>query len=105
MLAGHETTSNLLTWCLRVLSERPDLWARCRAEIDAVIPADEPPSPSHLSSLPFLEAVLHETARLHPAVPWIGRTCIEANTIGVPPNQVHVPKGAHLICSFLAMHK
>ena len=38
ILAGHETTSNTLTWALYLLSQAPDVRARVEAEVDALLP-------------------------------------------------------------------
>jgi cytochrome P450 len=59
-----------LTWTLIELVRQPELQERLRAEILAAFPgrdptADELASPS---VLPYLDAVVHETLRLHPAV-------------------------------------
>ena len=42
LLVGSETTANLLTGCLSLLSSRPDLWERLRKEaIDLGVPSSE----------------------------------------------------------------
>lgn len=65
LLAGHETTAIALAWALHWLHQHPEALARVRAELDALGPA---PTPEALAALPFLEAVCHETLRLHPVV-------------------------------------
>src|ERR1700758_4332600 len=37
LVAGHETSSNALSWLLYLLSSRPDCLARIRQEVDAVL--------------------------------------------------------------------
>lgn len=37
MLAGHETTANLLTWSFYLLSEHPDVEAALHAELEGVL--------------------------------------------------------------------
>jgi len=67
--AGHETTANLLTWAILELSRRPDVEAHLRDEVDAVLGGREP-TPADLPALEYVNAVLRETLRLHPAA-WI----------------------------------
>jgi cytochrome P450 len=57
MLAGHETTSNLLSWAIYLLGKNPQWQERCRQE----------------STGPLLDWVLQETMRLYPPAPMISR--------------------------------
>lgn len=79
-LAGHETTANLTSWTLFLLSEQPDLQARLAAEaatalssgIDAGLP----------DRLPLLRAVIEESLRLYPPVPRFDREAVAADMLG-----------------------
>jgi cytochrome P450 len=64
--AGHETTMIAITWAFYWLHRTPEALDRLHAELDA-LPAD--PEPDLLARLPYLEAVVQETLRLHPVVP------------------------------------
>jgi cytochrome P450 len=63
LFGGHDTTSIALAWALYWLHRRPEVRARVLAEIDALGPD---PEPDALVALPYLDAVCHETLRLHP---------------------------------------
>ena len=65
--AGHETTSNLLSWTLYLLARHPDLLARLRRELE-VLPKDEAPRASDLQPLSYMKAVLNESMRIRPPV-------------------------------------
>ncbi|EPQ55440.1 cytochrome P450 [Gloeophyllum trabeum ATCC 11539] len=72
-IAGHETTSNSLTWNLYELAKRPVMQRRIREEIrerEAVIRArgDTEFSLTDIESLAFFQAFLKETLRMHPVV-------------------------------------
>ena len=67
-LAGHETTAVTLTWAFYVLSQRPAVAARLRAELDQVL-GGRSPTFADVASLPYTRAVIDETLRLYPAAP------------------------------------
>jgi cytochrome P450 len=79
-LAGHETTANLTSWTLFVLSEQPELQERVAAEATAALQAgadaDLP------QRLPLLRAVVDETLRLYPPVPRFDREAMGDDRLG-----------------------
>ena len=70
LVAGHETTANALAWTIYELHRHPEVLVRLRDELDALGPT---PSPDELADQPYLEAVIHESLRLHPAIPDVVR--------------------------------
>src|SRR2546423_12097175 len=56
-LAGHETTSNALTWTWHLLSQHPDVERRLHEEIDAVL-ADRVARADDAANLPYTRMVL-----------------------------------------------
>lgn len=81
MLAGHETTSNGLTWTLYLLSQYPQVEARLHAELDAVL-GDRPPTPADLPRLGYAEKVFAEALRLFPPAWVVARRVIEPLQLG-----------------------
>lgn len=69
LIAGHETTSGLLTFTLYELLRNPGVLAQAYAEVDAVLPGDTPPVYADLARMPVLDRVLKETLRLWPTAP------------------------------------
>jgi len=67
LIAGHETTSGLLSFAVNHLLKNPSAYAKVRAEVDDVLGKD-PIRPDHLTKLPYLTAVLRETLRITPSV-------------------------------------
>jgi cytochrome P450 len=63
--AGHETTSNALTWTLWLLGKHPDILARLRSEVDASL-AGRVPTIDDLPRLAYTKMVLEESMRLYP---------------------------------------
>jgi cytochrome P450 len=80
-LAGHETTSNALTWTLWQLANLPEIESKLRAEIDDVTHGAEP-SVEHVMRMPYLDAVLKESMRLYPPVWIVTRSASVDDVIG-----------------------
>ncbi|KAI8299109.1 Bifunctional cytochrome P450/NADPH--P450 reductase [Colletotrichum sp. SAR11_240] len=69
LIAGHDTTSGLLSFAFYFLLANPDKMAKARIEVDSILKAGEPMTLKHLQKLPYLDAVLKETIRLHAPAP------------------------------------
>jgi len=70
--AGHETSSNALTWTLFLLSQHPQIAADLLDELQTVLQG-EAPTVEQLPQLPLLERVIKESMRVLSPVPWNGR--------------------------------
>jgi cytochrome P450 len=93
-VAGHETTSNALTWTWYSLSQNPDAEARMHAELDRVL-GGRRPGAADLPSLPYTRAVLAESMRLYPPVWGMGRRALTAHTLG----GYDIPRGSLVVVS------
>jgi cytochrome P450 len=80
-LAGHETTASVLTWAFFILSQRPDIVERMRAEIDAVA-GEGPVTLQHVKRLDFTRDVFREALRLYPPITFIPRVAAQDVEIG-----------------------
>jgi cytochrome P450/NADPH-cytochrome P450 reductase len=67
-IAGHETTSGLLSFLFYYLLKNPSAYKKAQEEVDRVI-GDASIKVEHLSKLPYINAVLRETLRLQPTAP------------------------------------
>lgn len=68
-LAGTETTSGTIQWTMAELLKNPDVLKTLKAELDQTIGNSVPVQEKDMSKLPYLQAVLKESLRLHPSVP------------------------------------
>lgn len=68
-VAGHETTSNALTWTWYLLSQHPAAEATLHKELDRVL-GDRPPALTDLPALPYTLRVIKEALRLYPPA-WV----------------------------------
>src|SRR5215470_2526464 len=68
LIAGHETTSGLLSFTFYELLRHPEVVERGRAEVERVLPNEEPRF-EHLQHLTYLDQILKESLRLWPTAP------------------------------------
>lgn len=78
-LAGHETTSNAMTWTLFLLAAQPGLQEAAAAEAGDALSGDED---GLTDRLPLLRRVLEESLRLYPPVPRLDRQAAGADALG-----------------------
>ncbi|MBK9035893.1 MAG: cytochrome P450 [Myxococcales bacterium] len=100
MLAGHETTANLLAWVWYVLATQPAARARLDAELDGVL-AGRAPTYDDLPRLPVAMAILEETLRLYPPAHTIARQADRDVEIG----GVAIAAGSIVTISVVAMQR
>ncbi|MDO5053082.1 MAG: cytochrome P450 [Pseudoclavibacter sp.] len=81
LIAGHETTSGLLSFALYELLRNPETTARARAVVDEVLDGRFPEY-EDLPRLGFLDQILRETLRLWPTAPAFAVYPYEPTTIG-----------------------
>ncbi|MFT5691604.1 MAG: cytochrome P450/NADPH-cytochrome P450 reductase [Oceanicoccus sp.] len=83
LIAGHETTSGLLSFALQYLIKHPAVLKRAYAEVDEVLGADldTPPTLAQVGRLPYIRQVLNEALRLYPTAPAFTVTPLEDTTL------------------------
>lgn len=98
--AGHETTSNALSWTWYLLAQHPEVEARLHEELDKVL-AGRQPTLGDLPNLPYSLQVIKESMRLYPPA-WIlnGRLALADVQLG----DYTVPKGSTIFVSPFVMH-
>ncbi|TVU00805.1 hypothetical protein EJB05_53759, partial [Eragrostis curvula] len=86
--AGSDTTATTVEWMLAELINHPSCLAKLRAELDAVIGTSRLVGEEDVAWLPYLQAVLKETLRLHPPAVFAVRETIETVHVSgytIPP--------------------
>ena len=101
LIAGHETTSGLLSFTFFYLLKYPDAYEKAQNEIDQVI-GKNAITVDHLTKLPFLNAVLRESIRLSPTAPMIGLQAKEDTVLG---GKYEVKKGMPLVAVLTKLHR
>ncbi|WP_108519553.1 cytochrome P450 [Bradyrhizobium algeriense] len=98
IMAGHETTSNLLSWSLFLLSQSDDWRRRVQAEAEREINGSVMDLAEHL---PETRAVIEEAARLYPPIAAISRVAIDADELA---GEV-IPGGTLVVISPYVLHR
>ncbi len=99
LVAGHETSSNSLSWILYLLSRNPEVLARVRQEFDSVL-GDAPLNHADLPQFEFTTQVIHETLRLYPPFWMIDRMAVEDDRVG----DIAIPSGSTVIVYVYGAH-
>ena len=84
LVAGHETTSGLLSFAIQALLKNPALLARAYDEVDRVLGADTSVLPTYaqVHQMPYVSQILDETLRLWPTAPAFTRHAYADAVIG-----------------------
>ncbi|MES2452134.1 MAG: cytochrome P450 [Pseudomonadota bacterium] len=82
LIAGHETTSGLLTFSQHLLLRHPHVLAQAYAEVDRVLPGDKRPDYTDIVKLEVIERILKEAMRLWPTAPAFSVAPFEDVVIG-----------------------
>ncbi len=99
-VAGHETTSNALTWTWALLSQHPAAAARLQAEVDAL--GDRPPALADRPRLSYTLQVLKEALRLYPPA-WVLN--VRRAAAGATVGPYAIGRGDRLWISPFVMHR
>ena len=67
LIAGHDTSTSLLTWVLNLIGQHPLVYERMRTEVDQNLGTNTP-SLDNISGLDYLDQVVKETLRLYPPI-------------------------------------
>ncbi|MDT0643371.1 cytochrome P450 [Zunongwangia sp. F363] len=98
--AGHETTSNALTFIAELLARHPEEQEKVAAEVKNARASSENLL-EFLKSCPYTVAVIEESMRLYPPVYFIDRVNLEEDEF----EGLHIPKGSSLLFSIFEIHR
>ncbi|XP_019850488.1 PREDICTED: cytochrome P450 3A24-like isoform X3 [Amphimedon queenslandica] len=102
LLAGYETTSNLLAFTAYLLAMNPDKQEKLIQEIDKYYQDHKESSLYDAAhSVEYLDWVLHESLRVYPPAPRTFRICENTCTI----NGVTIPAGCYIVIPIQVLHQ
>jgi cytochrome P450 len=98
--AGHETTSNALTFTCELLARNPSAQAKILQEVQQV--KTESNDIMHwIKNATYTKLVIEESMRLYPPAYFIDRVNIEEEVV----NEIRLPKGSNLLFSIYEIHR
>ncbi len=100
LVAGTETSANILGWLMHHLSERPDVEVRVHAEVDAVL-GDRGVTIDDIAKLRYVHSVVMETLRLYPQAWILTRRALAEVKVG----DFTLPAGASVYFSPYALQR
>jgi cytochrome P450 len=99
LVAGHETSSNALSWLLYLLSSHPDCLERVRQEFDSVL-GEAPLGHGEVPKFEFVTQVIQEALRLYPPFWMVDRMAVTDDRVG----DVAIPRGSMVIVYVYGAH-
>jgi cytochrome P450 len=99
LVAGHETSSNALSWILYLLSSRPDCLEKLRQEFDSVL-GGAPLSYSDVPKFEFATQVIQEALRLYPPFWMVDRMALSDDRAG----DLDIPRGSTVVVFIYGAH-
>src|SRR5216683_1853904 len=104
LIAGHETTSGMLSCTLYALLKHPDVLKKAYEEVDRVLGPDLDAKPTYqqVTQLTYITQVLKEALRLWPPAPAYGIAPLKDETIG---GQYKLRKNTFVLVLVLALHR
>jgi cytochrome P450/NADPH-cytochrome P450 reductase len=104
LIAGHETTSGLLSFTLHYLLKHPKVLARAHAEVDTILGNDigRTPTIAQIGKLEYTRAVLLEALRLWPTAPAFSVSPFKDEIIG---GKYPVPKDTFVTILIPSLHR
>jgi cytochrome P450 len=99
LVAGHETSSNALSWLLYLLSSRPDCIEKLRHEFNSVL-GERSLSYSDVSRFEFATQVIQEALRLYPPFWMVDRMALSEDRVG----DLIIPQGSTVVVHIYGVH-
>jgi cytochrome P450/NADPH-cytochrome P450 reductase len=104
LIAGHETTSGLLSCTLYALLKHPEVLKKAYEEVDRVLGPDTGARPTYqqVTQLTYITQILKEALRLWPPAPAYGIAPLKDETIG---GKYKLKKNTFVTVLVLALHR
>ncbi len=104
LIAGHETTSGMLSCAIYALLKHPEVLKKAYEEVDRVLGSDVNVKPTYqqVTQLTYITQILKEALRLWPPAPAYGVTPLNDEVIG---GKYKLKKNTFVLVHVLALHR
>lgn len=99
-MAGTDTITSTVEWAMAELLHNPNVMSKAKAELEQIIGKGKLVEEIDIGKLPYLQAIVKETFRLHPAAPLLLPRKAE---IDLEINNYKIPKGAQVLINVWAI--
>ncbi|XP_062563717.1 probable cytochrome P450 6d5 [Armigeres subalbatus] len=101
-LAGFETSSSTMSFCLYEISKNTEIQRKLQSEIDSVLARNNGElTYDSIHEMRYLECCIDETLRKYPPVPILNRECTK--DYKVPDSDITIKKGTAVVLQIIAM--
>ncbi|KAJ9174830.1 hypothetical protein P3X46_013431 [Hevea brasiliensis] len=99
-IAGSDSTSTIVEWAMAELLRKPEAMRKVKEELNEVVGVNRNVEEIDIEKLPYLQAVLKETLRLHPPIPLLvpRNTMHDTDFMGY-----HIPKDTQVLVNVWAI--
>jgi cytochrome P450 len=106
LIAGHETTSAVLTWTFFEITQQPQLLQKLRDELETVLQG-RTPTYEDMTNLPFMRACIAETLRMYPEPPLLIRRALADDQLpkGAAEAETFIPRGTDIFIATWNIHR
>ena len=94
LVGGTESSAMTVEWAISELLKKPELFKKATQELDRVIGQNRWVTEKDIPNLPYVEAIVKETLRMHPVAPMLVPRCAreDCNVSGS-----HIQKGPRVL--------
>ncbi|KAL6004854.1 hypothetical protein ACLOJK_005410 [Asimina triloba] len=101
-MGATDTASTTIEWAMTKLMQHPEIMRKLQEELDEVVGTNGIVEESHLPKLQYLRAVIKETLRMFPIIPFLlPRTPSEPCIV----DGYMIPKGSRVMVNAWAIHR
>ncbi|VVA39462.1 PREDICTED: flavonoid [Prunus dulcis] len=102
LTGGSDTTTTMMEWVMTELMQNPEEMRKVQEELTEIVGLNNLVEEFHLPKLHYLDAVIKETFRLHPALPLlVPHRVTPSTTLG----GYTIPKGSSVFLNIWANHR
>ncbi|BAT75923.1 hypothetical protein LR48_Vigan01g220600 [Vigna angularis] len=99
---GTDTSSNTIEFAMAEIMQKPEVMKKVQEELEVVVGKDKMVEESDIRKLHYLQAVMKETLRLHPALPLlVPHSPSQTTNVG----GYTIPKGSRVFVNVWAIHR
>ncbi|KAK9117549.1 hypothetical protein Sjap_016496 [Stephania japonica] len=98
---GTDTVAILLEWAMARMVLHPEIQAKAQEELDRVVGPNGPVNDTHLPNLPYIQAIVKETLRMHPPGPLLSWARLATHDVHV--DKVLIPAGTTAMVNMWAI--